>query len=837
MENTCQHEAYTASSFGIPSYPVSRDREEHSRKLQRQLENAFKTDKIRSAHAIIKRNGTYIEFKGLQNGELPTKSLENQTQDVRLLNIRQHDRTTYATVYIPAGKENFFLSRIKTYGDITQATKKGHPKYELLVTSIEDIRLAIVDSLWTGRPEKRPSDKRQWIEVWLRIPKGKKEKIFKTCIGDKRESLFKTYIEVLDKLDIRYKNDHLVFPERMVTLIYANKSDLAKLLDSYDMLAEMREVSDATSSLTNLKPNDQREWIDDLLKRTTFEPGDTSICILDTGVSARNPLLDPIVDKNVILTNDPSIGFQDRDNHGTKVAGIAAYDDLKEKLVSSDPVIVTHAIESVKMLDLSYPNNPRLYGEIEQQSISRPYVVMPNRKRIFCSAVTAREDEITDGLPTSWSAALDESISHANGNTDDRELFLVSGGNISLEMLNGATYPDANDSRGIRSPGQSWNAVTVGAYSEDVQIEEEDIVASGYKPVAMPGELCPFSTTSLSWNQKITPVKPEIVCPGGNALEKDNIYSDCQDLSLLTTGANVASQPLDTINATSAAVGKAAYITAEIANAYPKLWPETVRALLVHSARWSKAMISRYCPEGSDKDKKGKGRHQLLRTCGYGIPNLQRAIECKENSVNLVIQGTIKPYKLDKKGKDTMNEMHVHRLPWPKEVLRSLENAKAILHVTLSYYIEPGPGEIGWKDRYRYASHGLRFDVNKPGETIKDFEHRVNVYVRNKDEGTSISDSGNWFLGVKNRNVGSIHSDYKCTTAIELSDIDYVAVYPVIGWWRSRKYLDRIDSVARYALIVSIETPSVDSDLYTAITEKITNSASAQVAVSVNSMP
>lgn len=166
-----------------------------------------------------------------------------------------------------------------------------------------------------------------------------------------------------------------------------------------------------------------------------------------------------------------------------------------------------------------------------------------------------------------------------------------------------------------------------------------------------------------------------------------------------------------------------------------------------------------------------------------------------------------------------MREMHLHALTWPKDVLISLADADATLHVTLSYFIEPGPGQIGWKDKYRYASHGLRFDVNKPGESWDEFEKRINISVHDEDEGKTSSGSGDWFLGVNNRNVGSIHSDYKFASAIELSDIEFVAAYPVIGWWRSRKYLGRIDSEARYSLRVSIETPGMETDLYSEITQ------------------
>ena len=74
-----------------------------------------------------------------------------------------------------------------------------------------------------------------------------------------------------------------------------------------------------------------------------------------------------------------------------------------------------------------------------------------------------------------------------------------------------------------------------------------------------------------------------------------------------------------------------------------------------------------------------------------------------------------------------MKEMHLHQIPWPSEVLQSLGTVEVEMRVTLSYFVEPGPGEKGWKDRYRYPSCGLRFDVINSNETIEDFKKRVNV--------------------------------------------------------------------------------------------------------------
>jgi hypothetical protein len=219
----------------------------------------------------------------------------------------------------------------------------------------------------------------------------------------------------------------------------------------------------------------------------------------------------------------------------------------------------------------------------------------------------------------------------------------------------------------------------------------------------------------------------------------------------------------------------------------------------------------------NNDNKKRTGIRSLLRSCGYGIPNLERAIESKSNAVNLVVEGTIQPFRTGKK----MNEMHIHELPWPKKVLEELGAVDAKLKVTLSYFIEPGPGEIGWKNRYRYASSSLRFEVINNNENLEDFEKRINAAMREEKDDTGDGTSRDWFIGKKNREKGSVHSDFCEGTAVDLSEANYVAVFPVIGWWRERNYLGKTNEKLKYSLVVSIETPSVEADLYNEIITQI----------------
>lgn len=165
--------------------------------------------------------------------------------------------------------------------------------------------------------------------------------------------------------------------------------------------------------------------------------------------------------------------------------------------------------------------------------------------------------------------------------------------------------------------------------------------------------------------------------------------------------------------------------------------------------------------------------------------------------------------------------MHLYRLPWPVDVLREMGEAQVKMRVTLSYFVEPSPGEIGWQDRYRYASHALRFALNGPGESEAEFVQRVNRLARKEDERPDTKGPGDrWTIGAA-RNVGSIHSDIWRGSAAELAASNLVAVHPTVGWWRERHHLNRWDKQTRYALLVSIHLPEHKVDIYTPVSVQI----------------
>lgn len=802
LKNTEQSQSFKAKSSHISSnLPDIKDKKKHADFLKNQLKKSYElSDSQKQAVAIKYKEGTYLEFSGAVGYDLSSQKLENQKNGIRLLKVDTDKSTkvSKALVYIPKGKESVFLDEVEKYA--TQTTKKGKPCYDDLFRSVNEIRLAIARSFWNGNLSDFPSNTKAWCEIWLRYNDDSDYNVVHT-----------TFENCCNTLNIKFKKEKIKFPERSVRLILANSQDLTNLICANDNIAELRKAIEPTSFFTELPATDQKDITDNILSRVVFNNSDTTICLFDTGINKNHPLLkDAIANDNSVQSAEPSWGIDDRDGHGTEMAGIALYNNLSDLFQSSGNIEINHKLESVKILPPDGQNKQELYGAITEQCVYLAEISNPNAKRIVCMAVTADDTSYGDGRPSSWSGAIDNITSGSADTKAAKRLFLISAGNVDFVEIKREGYPNANKMCSIGDPGQSWNAITVGGYTNSITITDERL--KGFSPLADAGELSPYSSTSVMWDKK-WPIKPEILFDGGNVATNGSDFFEASDTGLLTTGNDFLNHPLSTIWATSAATAQAALFSARIYSEYPDLWPETVRALMIHSARWTDKMIKQF-----DVDKTKGSRRNLLRTCGYGIPDLDRALYCLNNQVNLIIESELQPYK-----DGHMNEMNLHKIPWPNQVLLDLGEINATLHITLSYFIEPSPGEIGWKDKYRYASSALRFDAIGPNETVDDFCKRINAEMRNddNDEGTGKGPSRNWYLGPRNRDVGSIHSDYWKTTAADLANANYIAVYPVGGWWKDRRQYKKSNKKIRYSLIVSIETPATDTDIYTPIVNQI----------------
>jgi hypothetical protein len=244
---------------------------------------------------------------------------------------------------------------------------------------------------------------------------------------------------------------------------------------------------------------------------------------------------------------------------------------------------------------------------------------------------------------------------------------------------------------------------------------------------------------------------------------------------------------------------------------------------MVHSADWTPRMRERFKAAHNSKMK-----HILLaREYGYGVPSLARALASAQSDLALVAQATMQPFKRPMKpgkngevadGDPRFNDIHYVALPWPRAALEEIDNGRVELKVTLSYFIEPSPGQYAPVTPARYRSHGLRFELKKRDETEADFYRRINQAEREGIIPTSSGTDSGWVLGSNSRSAqaaGSLHCDIWRGRGIDLAQRHRLAIYPVTGWWKERVKLHRYDSSTRYALVLTLRSIDDAVDLYT----------------------
>jgi hypothetical protein len=737
--------------------------------------------------------GVYLEFEIPAGSEEAAERLENRQKHIELVALLQASANSpaRATVFVPDTAADHFLKKVEQYRD--ENTRAGKPKNEALVARIQTVSLAAVRSVYTDDAALFPAAAEPiWWEIWL------------------REGHANSFDAAAQHLEIPAQPQKLVFPDREVRLIYGTEITIMRLFVNTDSIAEIRRAKDTPAQFMRWSNVEQAARAADLAGRVDVpENPQVAVCLLDTGVTQSHPLLSLALDPGDVLAYDPTWPGGDSHGHGTNMAGSALYGDLTPLFAGNARVPLTHCLESVKILPDQGQNEPKLYGAITRESIARAEVQAPERRRAVCMAVTS-DVGTNRGIPSSWSAAVDQLCF---GEGDARRLILISAGNIR-EGLSKAGYPARNEIEPIENPAQAWNAITVGAFTDKSVIT--DPTYEGWEPVAPVGDLCPTSRTSVSWEQK-WPLKPDIVLEGGNwAALGDQI--DCpDDLGLLTTYRDPTTRHFDIFRDTSAATALGASLAGKIIAAMPQRWPETIRALMIHSAEWTPAMRHRFDAAGSEQQKR-----VLLRKYGYGAPDYYRAVLSAANDLTLIAEDSFQPFQKDGSAIKTRH-MNLHQFPWPRAELEQLGETEVELRVTLSYYVEPNPGERGWLRRHRYPSYGLRFAVKKSLESVDTFRTRINAAAVAEEEELEAIDAGSddWFLGARLRNLGSVHSDYWRGTAAELARRSAIGVYPIGGWWKENPAHQRYDRPIRYALIVSIRAVNGTVDIYTPVMTQI----------------
>lgn len=810
---TAQQFTTTQRGHSPEMYP--RNRKQHGEMLLDKLLDIWKSHDS-DAISRIEQNlpvseGEYLTFTSAQNENLQLSSLDSN--GIRLLNVKYdpEKQEESATVFIPEHKMGGLVKKIQEYitqNVIQKGVDTGKPKNQPLVNKIENIYRSTLIDLWNGPLDSMPAEHQIWCELWLDT-----EEI-------SAEDVVKELNEISAVLDIQRVHGYHSFPQRTIAVVKIDYQQLVELLRSFPFIAEIRKAEELNSFWLNEITVNRENYMDDAVSNINFNKANNYITILDSGINHGHLLLSPILSDADKHAADSTWPLGDSGGHGTKMAGVAAYGNLNSVLEKTALSDINHQLESVKIIP-AQGNEFHQYSFVMLDGISNAQIANPKYNRIYCMAVTA-ENQNDFGKPSSWSAILDGVI-FGNNDDNDKKLFVVSVGNVRDEQ-DWKMYPKSNLNLIVESPAQSWNSIGIGAFTAKVYPDR--------KTLALKDELSPFSRTSSSFENS-WPIKPDVVFEGGNIEDLPSgepLRGD--DLEILTTSHNVVTNNFATINATSAATAFAANFLAKLRDAYPEAWPETCRALMIHSARWTGAMMDQF---GFDSNKKSSEALKLLRIFGYGVPNLERAIASKTNYLTFISEQHLQPY--ENKGGIRTKDIHYYEFPWPKEILEDMGDTQTTLRITLSYFIEPNPGDKGYATNYSYQSAALRFVLINPGEDFENFKLRTNrvnqddlkeVLGMDKNEKLDNSlmgtekGSDRWALGAGNTFKGSIHSNFWTGTAAEIASCNILAVYPqASGWWKQLKKKKKYTENLRYSLVVSLETPENSQDIYTPIAAKV----------------
>lgn len=811
------------------------ERSIHAAFLTKELSNVgdeFIAEQSRRASSGLDDNfGLILDVKSQSGYELKFDSLAmkatSKKDGIYLLNVRTKETpdgiVTSAAILVPFGCLDKLEKKIADYSDPSKDKKR--PSHAELLQNIQSIRVAALEALWTDSDEIPKIDDEVWWEFWVsRAPRAKSKKTW-----------IQQFDSLVDELKIELNKNRLFLPENIVVLVKARRSVLEGSLDLLNTLTEIRKVQTCCLDLSDLEGPAQHEWLSEALTRIQWpEESAPAVCLLDTGVNRTHPLIENLLSERDLDTVIPAYGSNDHntlsDSHGTPMAGIAMYDDLRNLLFSTESWVQRHRLESVKIIHNGDENDPDNYGEVTRQAILLPEINNPSRMRVYCMAITQSGAD-PKGRPSSWSAAIDSIVAGVGESESSKRLVFISAGNI--RDFTDYSYPSSNLESEIENPAQSWNAITVGAMTNMTMISGNDDESRRSTVVGPKGGLSPFSRTSQRWDAK-WPIKPDIVCEGGNmARSQTSGYYERESLEPISTSPTPLRRPFCNMSATSSATATASRLGAILMASMSGYRMETYRGLLVHSAQWTDRMLASLQQyEGSNKQK----IQRLLRTYGFGVPNVARLLGSGESGVTMIIEDDIQPYNPDSKPNDVkLGYFNLHNLPWPKDIFSEYPDHELTLKVTLSYFIEPNPGSRCWDKslKYRYASHLLRFTFKRSTERDEVFQKALEKQINESEQqelsftdGRADSDP-RWAIGPKLRGkAGSLVQDVWTGSPAELSQMDQVAVYPAKGWFGSRQFPqdheahDAYKKRVRYSLILSIDAKE-EIGLYTSVSNLI----------------
>lgn len=407
-------------------------------------------------------------------------------------------------------------------------------------------------------------------------------------------------------------------------------------VEALDEIAQLDQLA-VIDGLPVQPPNNalaRQVSLEDLPRVDPPLPDAPLVGLIDSGVQSAHPLLAGAVYEAMTLSPELPDG-QDEHGHGTRVAGLLLHGDLREALLRGMLPRPMFRILAVRVLG---PDNCFPHGAVWEAEVERAIRYCAQQGARVINLSLGDPDTPYTGPRSTPVAALIDQLT--------RELdvvIVVPTGNvapISYAELD-ETLPSAyveqmlgNHHTSMLDPAPAITALTVGGLAADSLAGVGRVTGTATRlAIGRGGWPAPFS--------RIGPgiagaVKPELAAPAGSLAWEAANRTLVRDgaLDILSSGS-APDRLLESDIGTSYATPLVARAAGGVVARYPNLSSNLIRALVLLGSR-------DVADEQAFSHLQGAQRLKAkLRSSGYGVPDLGRAVDSNPHRVVLISEGEV----------------------------------------------------------------------------------------------------------------------------------------------------------------------------------------------------
>lgn len=591
-------ERYERRKTGGGGGPPPRDPAQHSQRLRQELTAAIETQqRRRRPHAVnpalilrVRMTGSPLEEDWNQLG----------------LTLLSSDADKNLVLFANSDEMREFLHRLDAYSRGTPADRKG-PAFNNFIGGIQEIgSVEPGDRIGIRAREDGFTEAADFldgvryvvdVELWELGGRGIRE----TKLND-----IVSYVESQNGVEL----DRYIGPAITMARFECDGTVVRNLLtveevSEVDFLPQVENLTQSLAALT----------LADIPDLEPVAPNAPLIGIIDSGVNDHPLIADIIVGAAAFPAE---LGTDDALGHGTKVAGISVFGDMRAQLAAGT---LTRGARlcSARVLDESgnFPNT-RLVPRQMRDAISDL-----NRRfdcRIFVIALGDRKKVYEGGKVGAWAATLDELARELN------VVIIVSAGNrhprggqrVEEAVTHYPNYLTEPDNR-LCEPAGAMNVVTVGAIAHSNGLSPGLASHVGVQPITDTSYPSPFTRVGPGLAGAI---KPDFVDFGGTLIYDAGVVrlrggEEVPEAGIMSLYHRPVDQLFTFASGTSYSTPLVAFKASQVLNTFRDASANLIRVLLASSAAIP--------PEAADR-LAHLGDETIRHVCGHGQIDMEKAV-------------------------------------------------------------------------------------------------------------------------------------------------------------------------------------------------------------------